>query len=264
MACSAGTYVRALARDLGESVGSAAYLGALTRTASGPFTIDDATPLDEIRAAAAESPTGLQPFLRPLDTGLDAFPVVTLTADELAAIATGPVHPAGRRPARPGRSLPARATRRRARGDRLGRGRTARPGQGLRRAGAAARPGRLTRMHVVQGIDALRPQLGPIFVVVGVFDGLHLGHAYLLEHLVAEAAARGAQPTVITFDHHPDEVLMGKAPPLLLDPGERLERLEAAGVAVTVVQPFDEARAPDAVRRLRRADPGAGRADAAS
>jgi riboflavin kinase / FMN adenylyltransferase len=96
-------------------------------------------------------------------------------------------------------------------------------------------------MHVIQGIDDLRPRLGPIFVVVGVFDGLHLGHAYLLEHLVSEAAARGARPAVITFDHHPDEVLMGKAPPLLLDPGERLERLEKAGVAVTVVQPFDEA-----------------------
>jgi riboflavin kinase/FMN adenylyltransferase len=96
-------------------------------------------------------------------------------------------------------------------------------------------------MDVVQGVDALRAQLGPAFVVVGVFDGLHRGHAYLLDHLVAEASARGARPTVITFDHHPDEVLMGKAPPLLLDPGERLERLEAAGVAVTVVQHFDQA-----------------------
>ena len=96
-------------------------------------------------------------------------------------------------------------------------------------------------MHVVYGIDDLQPHLGPVFVVIGVFDGLHLGHAYLLEHLVTEAAARDARPTVITFDHHPDEVLMGKAPPLLLDSGERLERLEAAGVAVTVVQPFDEA-----------------------
>jgi riboflavin kinase/FMN adenylyltransferase len=96
-------------------------------------------------------------------------------------------------------------------------------------------------MHVVQGIDKLRPSLGPIFVVIGVFDGLHLGHAYLLEHLVSAAAARHARPTVITFDHHPDEVLIGKAPPLLLDPGERIERLAAAGVEVTVVQPFDEA-----------------------
>jgi len=96
-------------------------------------------------------------------------------------------------------------------------------------------------MDVVAGIDALHAPLGPAFVVVGVFDGLHRGHAYLLDHLVAEASARGARPTVITFDHHPDEVLMGKAPPLLLDPGERLERLEAAGVAVTVVQHFDQA-----------------------
>jgi riboflavin kinase / FMN adenylyltransferase len=95
-------------------------------------------------------------------------------------------------------------------------------------------------MDVVEGIDALEASLGPLFVVVGVFDGLHLGHAYLLEHLVDEAGARGAAPTVITFDHHPDEVLTGHAPPLLLDADERLARLDAAGVAVTVVQHFDE------------------------
>jgi riboflavin kinase/FMN adenylyltransferase len=64
---------------------------------------------------------------------------------------------------------------------------------------------------------------------------------YLLEHLVREATAREAAPTVITFDHHPDEVLKGAAPPLLLDPDERLSRLEARGVTVTVVQHFDEA-----------------------
>lgn len=95
-------------------------------------------------------------------------------------------------------------------------------------------------MHVVGGVDALRPEHGPIFAVIGVFDGLHLGHSYLLGHLVREAAARAAAPTVVTFDHHPDEVLTGTAPPLLMDPAERLERLAAAGVAVTVVQHFDE------------------------
>lgn len=87
--CSAGTYVRALARDLGEAVGSAAYLGALTRTASGPFVLADATSLDEIRAAAAEDPTGLHSFLRPIDAGLEALPVVSLTDLEVAAIAKG-------------------------------------------------------------------------------------------------------------------------------------------------------------------------------
>ena len=89
VACSAGTYVRALARDLGEAVGSAAYLGALTRTASGPFALDDATDLDAIRAAAADGPAGLTPFLRPIDAGLEALPVVRLTGEELAAVARG-------------------------------------------------------------------------------------------------------------------------------------------------------------------------------
>jgi riboflavin kinase/FMN adenylyltransferase len=95
-------------------------------------------------------------------------------------------------------------------------------------------------VDVVQGIERLERRLGPVFVVVGVFDGLHLGHAYLLRHLVAEASRLEAAPTVITFDHHPDEVLVGNAPPLLIDPAERLERLAAARVAVTVVQHFDD------------------------
>ena len=96
-------------------------------------------------------------------------------------------------------------------------------------------------MSVVEGIDALEPALGRLFVVVGVFDGLHLGHEYLLRELATAATAHWARPAVITFDHHPDEILTGHAPPLLCDPAERLERFEAAGVAVTVVQTFDVA-----------------------
>jgi riboflavin kinase/FMN adenylyltransferase len=94
-------------------------------------------------------------------------------------------------------------------------------------------------MHVARGLAHLVPSDEPVFVVVGVFDGLHLGHAYLLEHLVAEAGRRAARPMVITFDHHPDEVLTGSAPPLLCDPDERLERLAATGVDTTVVVHFD-------------------------
>ena len=96
-------------------------------------------------------------------------------------------------------------------------------------------------MEVVFGVDRLRPEHGPIFAVIGVFDGLHQGHIYLLDHLVREALTRDARPCVITFDHHPDEVLTGSAPPLLLHPDERLARLAEAGVDVTVVQHFDDA-----------------------
>jgi riboflavin kinase / FMN adenylyltransferase len=96
-------------------------------------------------------------------------------------------------------------------------------------------------MRVVHGLDGLEPSLGRLFVVIGVFDGLHLGHQYLLEHLVREARRLAATPSVLTFDHHPDEVLTGNAPPLLCDPDERLDRLEDAGIGVTIVQTFDVA-----------------------
>jgi riboflavin kinase/FMN adenylyltransferase len=96
-------------------------------------------------------------------------------------------------------------------------------------------------MKVIHGIDGLDPSIGRIFVVVGVFDGLHLGHLYLLDELRRSAAEHEARPVVITFDHHPDEILTGLAPPLLCDPHERLERLAVAGVDVTVVATFDVA-----------------------
>ena len=94
-------------------------------------------------------------------------------------------------------------------------------------------------METARGLAGLPSSHDPLFIVVGVFDGLHLGHVYLLEHLVREAGERGARPTVITFDHHPDEVLTGSAPPLLCDPTERVARLAEAGVAATVIVHFD-------------------------
>lgn len=96
-------------------------------------------------------------------------------------------------------------------------------------------------IELVGGVQSLRPEHGPLFAVIGVFDGLHLGHRYLLRRLVEEAASRGARPAVITFDSHPDEILVGAAPPLLLDPSERVRMLGEAGVEVVVVQHFDAA-----------------------
>lgn len=92
---------------------------------------------------------------------------------------------------------------------------------------------------VVAGVEALESHHGPLFAVIGVFDGIHVGHQYLLEHLVVEAMARSARPAVITFDSHPDEVILGSAPPLLLDPADRIRLLGAAGVEIVIVQHFD-------------------------
>jgi tRNA pseudouridine55 synthase len=87
--CSAGTYVRALARDLGAALGNAAYLGALRRTAAGAFSESDAVSLDAIRAATADGPDGLVPLLRAVDDGLERFARIELDAREVDAVVKG-------------------------------------------------------------------------------------------------------------------------------------------------------------------------------
>ncbi|MGH2467816.1 MAG: tRNA pseudouridine(55) synthase TruB [Candidatus Limnocylindrales bacterium] len=87
--CSAGTYVRALARDLGEALACGGYLVGLTRTASGPFTLAAAYPLEAVRAALAAGRA--RDVLLPPETGLDSLPEFAVAADELAALARGQV-----------------------------------------------------------------------------------------------------------------------------------------------------------------------------
>jgi riboflavin kinase/FMN adenylyltransferase len=96
------------------------------------------------------------------------------------------------------------------------------------------------QVRTVHGRSALEAGDGPLLVAVGVFDGLHRGHAYLVEHLVHEARIRSSRPAVVTFDAHPDAVLVGTAPPLLMDAAERLERLAAMGVQFVVIEHFDD------------------------
>ena len=84
--CSAGTYVRAIARDLGAALGSAAYLGALDRTGSGPWTVDKGVPLDDLREAPRDA---IARRLLPVDAGLDGMATVRLDDAGLHAIERG-------------------------------------------------------------------------------------------------------------------------------------------------------------------------------
>ncbi len=94
---------------------------------------------------------------------------------------------------------------------------------------------------VIAGIGSLGPEHGRLLFAVGVFDGIHRGHTYLLAELRRAARRLRARPAVVTFDAHPDELLVGTSPPLVCDPEERLVRLGRAGVALTVVEHFDDA-----------------------
>ena len=87
--CSAGTYIRALARDLGQQLGCGAYLGALVRTASGGFRLEDAVTFESLRQHAADGPAGIARVLRPIDAGLEDLPHATITADEVRRLREG-------------------------------------------------------------------------------------------------------------------------------------------------------------------------------
>lgn len=87
--CSAGTYIRSLAFDLGESLGVGAHLSGLTRTASGAFTLDQAVPLDMLLS----SDDWTQSIMTPR-AALADWPSVTLDAAALEHLRHGRAVPA--------------------------------------------------------------------------------------------------------------------------------------------------------------------------
>ena len=87
---------------------------------------------------------------------------------------------------------------------------------------------------------------GGTAVTIGAFDGVHLGHRHLLGRLAERARARGLDVAVVTFDRHPATVVRPESAPLLLtDLEQKLELLADCGVDLTLVVPFDAARADE-------------------
>ena len=79
--CSAGTYIRSLARDLGQAVELPAYLAGLTRTASGKWPLADAVPLEVLEREVRADATAWQIYLQPIDRVLPHLPGVTLSEE---------------------------------------------------------------------------------------------------------------------------------------------------------------------------------------
>ena len=96
LTCSAGFYVRALVRDLGERCGTGATLEALRRTRSGDFTLDEAIDLDALgpvrdrtNPESRVANPGMETALIPMERLLPGFPAVTVTAEGLTRVSHG-------------------------------------------------------------------------------------------------------------------------------------------------------------------------------
>jgi tRNA pseudouridine55 synthase len=85
--CGKGTYVRALARDLGRTLGCFGHVAALRRTRVGPFDETQAMPLQRL-AASAEAGT-LEALFMPVAIGLAALPALKVSRAEADRLALG-------------------------------------------------------------------------------------------------------------------------------------------------------------------------------
>jgi tRNA pseudouridine55 synthase len=87
VACSAGTYIRSLAHDLGQGLGVGAHLAGLRRLASWPFRVEDAVPLDDLRQAMTVGDWGRH--LLPPDLALSDLPRLDADAGQSLALRQG-------------------------------------------------------------------------------------------------------------------------------------------------------------------------------
>lgn len=86
--CSTGTYIRALARDLGNDLGVGGHLTALRRTEVGPFHVADATSNEQL-AGVEGQPGDAGRLFSPAEVAAKLFPVLEVTDDEARDLANG-------------------------------------------------------------------------------------------------------------------------------------------------------------------------------
>lgn len=111
--------------------------------------------------------------------------------------------------------------------------------------------------------EEVPPPRGPRYVTIGKFDGVHVGHQAILRSLVEDAAAAGGEALAVTFEPHPEAVLLRLAaeprgeppapPPARLTLRcEKLRRLAAAGVRQVLELEFTPALAAVPAERFAR------------
>lgn len=99
--CSKGTYIRSLARDLGETLGVGAHLGALVRLSSGPFNCEDAVGTEDLKLAAEFG--YLEKLIYPPDLAVAHLPAIVVSRQHAQDMKGGRRWPAspGARASRP-------------------------------------------------------------------------------------------------------------------------------------------------------------------
>src|ERR1700756_1329336 len=94
-------------------------------------------------------------------------------------------------------------------------------------------------MLIFHNLEEIPADLGPTYISVGNFDGVHRAHAHVLSEIVAQARSNGGKAVAVTFEPHPTRILKPEAGLKLLTPApEKLRWLEGTGLDAVLLLPF--------------------------
>ncbi|MGL5378067.1 MAG: bifunctional riboflavin kinase/FAD synthetase [Cetobacterium sp.] len=94
-------------------------------------------------------------------------------------------------------------------------------------------------MKIIDDILLTKEKFENIYVAIGAFDGIHLGHRELIDKAVKKAKEAGGKSAVFTFLNHPLEITNNsKAPKLINSLEEKINILKSLGIDYLILQPF--------------------------
>jgi riboflavin kinase / FMN adenylyltransferase len=96
-------------------------------------------------------------------------------------------------------------------------------------------------MFVIDSIEKLEPLEAPLYLAIGMFDGVHIGHQAVIEACLNTARNSNGKSGVLTFWPHPSAIIRpDKAVPQIMPLESKLWTLEEKGLDYTIVQAFDK------------------------
>lgn len=230
--CSKGTYIRSLGRDIGEALGTTAVIDRLERTRAGMFSLENAVTLEEIKKRCEQKDYS---FIIPMDVAVQHLPRFELhDGEQWKAVLDG-------------NALSAK-------GFVDGNIALYDPAGELMAIGEVTeeilkpkkilweRRKRKTAMKIVNDLSSFSLPEGSS-VVIGNFDGVHLGHRFLVEHCVKDAEKKGLPSVVLTFEPHPKVYFGAENHCYLQSAQKKQEIIDELGVDYLVSAPFDETMA---------------------
>ena len=113
-------------------------------------------------------------------------------------------------------------------------------------------------MQIAYSLEEIPTSAKPVVLTIGSYDGLHLGHQAVLEHLVQTARKQNLRSVVLTFSNHPTTVLRPANPiPLICTQVHKLKLFDKASIDMVILLPFtrefSEQSADQFLRKVRHA-----------